>query len=147
METIKIRVWNSETKEMHYQSSMGYFSDLYMGENGVMQTCDIRDAIFGGVKELTTMLFCDCEDSEGRNIYSGDLFNVDPEDEETSREVVWSDINLRWEVWVFGWTYHTGEGGQEVYNSEPERIDIEPLSERSNDLVIGNIYEIKTNPK
>lgn len=138
---IKFRAKRIDNGQWIYGDLIHTPSDILKGDHYFIREQFIDNATLVKIDWETLGQFCDCEDREGNDIYDGDNLLPDESNEETSRTVVWNDRTLRWEVWIYGLTYHIGEGDQEVDNDKPELIDEISLSENPMDLVIGNIHE------
>lgn len=111
MKQSNLKAWNKEDQEM------------------VISTSNIE--CWFNEDKYTILRWCDCEDSEGTDIYEGDLivdYYVDDNGDKkfVYYPVVWNQYELQWAVDV-------------SFNRDMKTM--EPLIAHTNSLVVGNIYQ------
>lgn len=87
--------------------------------------------------------FTGLTDKNGVDIYGGDKFNPDTDNEEVKSVVRWSDEFSKFVIDSYSYDFHIGEGSQEVYDNEISICDTTDLGDISSEYleVIGNIHE------
>lgn len=122
MREIKFRDYDMDNKVLRYFDLDGYDRQEHDAWGNVMQ--------FTGLK-----------DKNGVEIYEGDIFKGDEPGD--AIVVDWNEEKAAFGVNLYGYDSHTGEGGQEVYDSDISLIDVDfmEVSSLIDCEVIGNIHE------
>lgn len=93
------------------------------------------------VRPETVGQFTGLVDSNNKEIYEGDKINSDEDGDELI--VVYDQKEARFQLDLYGFNMHIGEGSQEVYDNEISLVDenVFEISCLSSSQVIGNIHE------
>lgn len=94
------------------------------------------------VRPESVCQFTGLKDKNGTEIYEGDQFAPDTDNEEVKSVVRWDETFAKFVVDSYGYNYHIGEGSQEVYDNELSICDTYDLGDMILEYcqVIGNIH-------
>jgi hypothetical protein len=122
MEMIKVRAWNSELNEM-WDADKLVLSGIYLATSGV-GLVDTHDDL-KRLKHLTPLLFTGRKDSEGREVYAGDVVT------HKFKRIWKTELHTSTVVWDAEWgRFYLNDG-----------VSNHKLREDMIYQVIGNIYE------
>lgn len=121
--------------------SFGYYCNIQEKEHYILEPCALGLAWTEVIPE-TVGQFTGLKDKNGKDIYEGDMFAPESNNEEVKVIVRWDENSAKFVVDSYGYNFHIGEGSQEVYDNELSICETNDLSDIILEYceVIGNIY-------
>lgn len=141
-------------KEVKFKAKRVYdnewvFGDRVQGASGKIYIFDYDDIVgnshINEVNPETVCEFMGLKDSKGVEVFDGDKFQDDGECEHESGYLLveWNEEESRFQLNVYDYPISYGEGSQEIFGDEIERVDenVVDMSSISEFEVIGNIHD------
>lgn len=137
MREIKFRALRTDGKGWVY----GFYCNIQEKEHYILEPCALG-LVWTEVTPETVGQFTGLRDKNGKDIYEGDMFVPDTNNEEFKAVVRWDDDSAKFVVDSYGYNFHIGEGSQEVYDNELSICETYDIGDMSLEYceVIGNIH-------